>query len=304
MDSPDSAPEYPISEAHPSRLDVAEAALRLAGAGRLALVLLVLAAPASLLLASGLPMAAAAIVFIGWLTIRLGTRDTWRAAADEADRRPVELPAASTVADPAAKLLLRRLTVARAQFDLLLTNSSSGERLSDSHVKAVRRLERAAVHLLRRIEYFSAATYALPATLGAADEEAELMGLGAHTPAFDIHGHAGETDGQHDVGRHGGRGAGGGMTSGAESLRERISKLEDARRSVIQSLEQRRIADLKRLSYVTATLESLPTDMMELRILKHDSLDRCLPDPVADADTLREDLRQLREGLAEPSPVQ
>jgi hypothetical protein len=77
----------------------------------------------------------------------------------------------------------------------------------------------------------------------------------------------------------------------------RTALVREQRKVVMEALAARRLHELARLEFVTASLEALPLELMEVSALKAEAIAGGGLDPVCEADALREDLRNVRREM-------
>jgi len=237
-------------------------ALRIGGAGRLAALAGAMSLFAGFMVGSLFPFAIGALALVVVVAGRCFSRKIWAAAAEEEATRPIEFPARTGVFDGTARALLGRLELARMQLEqVLAADDPRKERSNLLGIRHVRELERAAVAALLRLEYLASAP-----TLGkvAAPPEDTV----AEWPAA------------------------------AGPLLKRTAAVKAERQRALDEIEMHRREALARVEYLTACLEAIPAELMELRVLKAEALERTLPDPIRDADLFREDVQQMKQELA------
>jgi hypothetical protein len=238
-------------------------ALRIAHARPIVASLLLGSIVLGLTLSSWIPLAVglpALVVFIGRCLL---SRRVWRAAAEVEATKAVELPATATMTDRTARALLERIVGARTELeDALGVNAAPGGTEVLVRLRSVREIERAAVATLYRIELLAGA----PA--------------GGGRPSF--------IPSEPESG-----------ASETQSFLQRAAAARAERLEAIRELSVRRQRELARLEYLTSCLEAIPAALMELHVLERDVLDRGLPDAVIEADTLREEVRHVREEIVD-----
>jgi hypothetical protein len=251
-----------VAEVRRSRLRLLAPALQIAGAKPIVAAACALACVAMLALASFVPFVIATVVAVLAIGVRLASPRVWHAAAAGEACAKVELPSAREITDSSARALLDRISDARAELDGVLGDDRKRREGAEGLVgiRNVRDLERAAVASLRRIEYLSGA----PATTrGGAGASANTRAAGEVAP-----------------------------------MMERAAQAKAEREASLREIQARRLEELARLEYLTACLEAIPAQVMELCVLKADALQEGAPDPVHDADLLRDGVRHLRRELA------
>lgn len=205
--------------------------------------------------------AVAAFIIVG----RLLFPRVWREAAADEAVKAVELPSEAELTDRGAKALLARLGVARTELDQVLAGRRGprrGELLM--RLRNIRELERSAVVTLARIEFLATAPKSLVRPVGPPERDERET----RSPA-------------------------------AASILERAAAARAEREAAIQELETRRLEELARLEYLTACLEAFPAELMELELIAGEALQVDVPDPLRDADVIREEVRQIKEELGE-----
>jgi len=248
----------------PSSPQLMGPALRIVDAGPISGLACLAGIVAGLFFGSALPIAIAMAAAILAVAVRLSSPRVWRLADEHEAAKKVDLPQDASLTDPSAKAQLARIAAARAQLDeVLFAGSGTTDRREVLiRLRAIRDLERAAVAALRRLDLFA---------------HAPCHGE-AGTPAVD----------ELDVA----------ALPGTAKMLERAAAARAERRESLEALRAHRLHHLARLEYLTSCLEAIPAEMMELRALEADLVDRCLPDPVREADQLRDEVRQVRREMA------
>lgn len=210
------------------------------------------------------PLALGVLISVLVVGARLLSPRMWRAVADTEAARPIELPQDADISDKIAKSLLGRLVIARAELDVVLafrTAEQQGEVLV--RIQKIRELERAAVAALRRINTL--------ATWLAASRCPPVLSPVVHD----------------------------GCAPATARVLERAAAARNEQRASREALEECRRDELANLEYLTSCLEAIPAELMELNLLERKARERGLPDPVHEADVLRDELRNVRQAMAQ-----
>ncbi|HEY8923624.1 MAG TPA: hypothetical protein VIU64_04535 [Polyangia bacterium] len=237
-------------------------ALSIVDAGPISALAFLVGLVAGLFFGSPLPVMIAMAAALLAVALRLSSPRVWRLADEYEATKKIDLPPDTTLSDPAAKAQLARIVAARTELDEVLSAGPTDRREVRRRLRAVRDLERAAVAALRRLEFF------------------------AHAPC-DGHGRAPTLE-ERDAG----------AVPAAGQLLGRAAAARAERQEALEALGAHRLQQLARLEYLTCCLEAIPAELMELRAMEAEMVDRCRPDPVREADQLRDELQHLRREMA------
>jgi hypothetical protein len=212
---------------------------------------------------SVMPLALGVLVSVIVVGVRLLSPRLWRSIADAEASKAVEMPQDSDIADKIGKALLGRLVSARAELDAVLGCRAAARRGAVLvRIQKVRELERAAVAALRRIN-------------GLATWLAGSRCAAAMAPIV------------HD-----------GCAPATARVLERAAAARNEQRAARAALEECRRDELANLEYLTSCLEAIPAGLLELDLLERKARERGLPDPLHEADVLRDELRNVRQEMA------
>jgi len=210
-----------------------------------------------------MPLALGVLLAVLVVGARLLSPRIWRSVADAEASKAVEMPKDSDISDKIGKALLGRLVVARAELDAVLGCRAAARRGNVLvRVQKIRELERAAVAGLRRIS-------------GLATWLASSRCPAAMAPVV------------HD-----------GCDPATARVLERAAAARNEQRAARAALEECRRDELASLEYLTSCLEAIPAGLLELDLLERKARERGLPDPIREADVLRDELRNVRQEMA------
>jgi len=216
---------------------------------------------------SAMPLALGVLLSVIVVGARLLSPRIWRAVADAEATRAVDMPQDADIADKIGKVLRGRLVTARAELEAVLgCRPAAHQGQVMVRIQKVRELERAAVAALRRIS--GLATWL----------------AGSRCPAV-------TAPVVHD-----------GCDPATARVLERTAAARNEQRAARATLEESRRDELVSLEYLTSCLEAIPAELMELDLLERKARERGLPDPIHDADVLRDELRNVRQEMAHLRP--
>jgi len=240
---------------------LARAALDAAHAGPIMAATFLVSVVAALCLTAVTPLLIGVALTATAVAVQMSSRGFWTELVETEAARAVTLPSENELSHGAAKAFLSRLVSFRAQLDSVLERRPSAPR-GDClvRIQRVRGLERAAVASLLRLDYMSHGPVAPRSSGGSA--ASDVRGAPAEHP-----------------------------------LLERVLGAREDQLGALAALEACRREEMSRLEYLTSCLEGIPAAMMELDVLERLARERVLPDPVREADTLRDEIRNVRQEM-------